>query len=214
VERIFDALCIYFNIGDGCGLADVIWLFHSDDFDLWRDFHCHSGLDVSPNGHIEIVKANMQVLKAVLSPDLEVSPTLVKIPLNTDIDIAETMFANSITLTPGTVSVDMKPDHILVHALLEEMSAPEDFAEMEKRLGRLIGGPTLYDRLLAVNSFGTKTILFLCVFCFVIDRPDGVDIALLYALMNFIATIAILKFFNYKNLGVSLLQQQMEEDAS
>jgi len=68
--------------------------------------------------------------------------------------------------------------------------------------------------LLAVNSFGTKTILFLCVFCFVIDRPDGVDIALLYALMNFIATIAILKFFNYKNLGVSLLQQQMEEDAS
>ena len=85
---------------------------------------------------------------------------------------------------------------------------------MVMMLGRLIGGPTLYDRLLAVNSFGTKTILFLCVFCFVIDRPDGVDIALLYALMNFIATIAILKFFNYKNLGVSLLQQQMEEDAS
>ena len=52
---------------------------------------------------IEIVKANVQVVKAVLSPDIEVSPTLVKIPLNTDIDIAETMFANSITLTPGTV---------------------------------------------------------------------------------------------------------------
>lgn len=88
---------------------------------------------------VEIVKANMQVVKAVLSPDLEVSPTLVKIPLNTDIDIAETMFANSITLTPGTVSVDMKPDHILVHALLEEMSAPEDFAEMEKRSAWAVG---------------------------------------------------------------------------
>lgn len=85
---------------------------------------------------------------------------------------------------------------------------------MAMMLGRLIGGPTLYDRLLAVNSFGTKTILFLCVFCFVIDRPDGVDIALLYALMNFIATIAVLKFFNYQNLGVSLLEEQMEEDAS
>ncbi len=84
---------------------------------------------------------------------------------------------------------------------------------MVMMLGRLMGGPTLYDRLLAVNSFGTKTILFLCVFCFVIDRPDGVDIALLYALMNFIATIAVLKFFNYKNLGVSLLQEQMEEDS-
>jgi len=85
---------------------------------------------------------------------------------------------------------------------------------MVMMLGRLIGGPTLYDRLLAVNSFGTKTILFLCVFCFVINRPDGVDIALLYALMNFIATIAVLKFFNYRNLGVSLLKEQMEEDAS
>lgn len=72
-------------------------------------------------------------------------------------------------------------------------------------LARLIGGPTLYDRLLAVNSFGTKTVLFLCVFCFIIDRPDGVDIALLYALMNFIATIAVLKFFNYRALDVTLM---------
>jgi len=87
----------------------------------------------------EIVKANMQVVKAVLSPDLEVSPTLVKIPLNTDADIAETMFANSITLTPGTVSVDMQPDHILVHALLEDMSAAEDFEEMEKRAAWAVG---------------------------------------------------------------------------
>jgi len=75
---------------------------------------------------------------------------------------------------------------------------------MAMMLGRLLGGPTLYDRLLAVNSFGTKTILFLCVFCFVIGRPDGLDIAILYALMNFIATIAVLKFFNYKALNVSL----------
>lgn len=76
---------------------------------------------------------------------------------------------------------------------------------MALMLVRLIGGPTLYDRLLAVNSFGTKTVLFLCVFCFIIDRPDGVDIALLYALMNFIATIAVLKFFNYRALDVTLM---------
>lgn len=75
---------------------------------------------------------------------------------------------------------------------------------MALMIGRLLLGPTLYDRLLAVNSFGTKTVLFLCVFCFVIDRPDGVDIALLYALMNFIATIAVLKFFRYRALDVSL----------
>jgi len=75
---------------------------------------------------------------------------------------------------------------------------------MALMLGRLFLGPTLYDRLLAVNSFGTKTVLFLCVFCFVIDRPDGVDIAILYALMNFIATIAVLKFFRYQSLDTPL----------
>ena len=82
---------------------------------------------------------------------------------------------------------------------------------MAMMLGRLLSGPTLYDRLLAVNSFGTKTVLFLCVFCFVIDRPDGVDIAILYALMNFIATIAVLKFFNYQALGVPLINEQARQ---
>lgn len=88
---------------------------------------------------VEIIKANMQVVKAVLSPDLEVSPTMVKIPLNSDVDIAETMFANSITLTPGTVSVDMQPDHILVHALLEDMSDPDDFKLMGKKSAWAVG---------------------------------------------------------------------------
>ncbi len=75
---------------------------------------------------------------------------------------------------------------------------------MAMLLGRLLSGPSLYDRILAVNSFGTKTVLFLCVFSLIIGRPDGVDIAILYALMNFIATIAVLKFFRYKALSLSL----------
>ena len=88
---------------------------------------------------------------------------------------------------------------------------------MAMMLGRLLGGPTLYDRILAVNSFGTKTVLFLCIFCFVIGRPDGLDIAILYALMNFIATIAVLKFFRYQALDVSLetahITKPAEDDA-
>ena len=89
----------------------------------------------------EIVKANVQVVRAVLSPSLEVSPTLVKIPSDRATDIGKVMFANSITLTPGTVSVDMQEDHILVHALLSEMSDPEDFVEMQSRAGWSVGEP-------------------------------------------------------------------------
>lgn len=73
---------------------------------------------------------------------------------------------------------------------------------------RLFTGPSLYDRLLAVNSLGTKTIIFLCLFCFIIGRPDGLDIAILYGLMNFIATIAVLKFFRYRSLTLPLQETQ------
>jgi multicomponent Na+:H+ antiporter subunit E len=87
----------------------------------------------------EVIKANLAVVRQILSPDLEVTPTLTKIPTAGKSDIARTMFANSITLTPGTVSVSMEDDHILVHALLEEMSDPDDFADMGDRSAWAVG---------------------------------------------------------------------------
>ena len=66
---------------------------------------------------------------------------------------------------------------------------------------RLFIGPTLYDRVLAVNVFGTKTVLLIGVIGFLAGRPDWLDISLLYALINFIGTLAILKFFRYRRLG-------------
>ena len=66
---------------------------------------------------------------------------------------------------------------------------------------RLFLGPTLYDRVLALNAFGTLAVLMISVLGFLFGRPDFLDIALLYALLNFIGTIAILKFFRYKQIG-------------
>ncbi len=74
-------------------------------------------------------------------------------------------------------------------------------------LVRLYAGPTLYDRVLAANSFGTKTVLMIAVMGFLTGRPDFLDIALLYALLNFIGTIAVLKFFRYRTLGDSIEQK-------
>ncbi|HPE48992.1 MAG TPA: monovalent cation/H+ antiporter complex subunit F [Hyphomonas sp.] len=68
-------------------------------------------------------------------------------------------------------------------------------------------GPTLYDRVLAVNSFGTKTVLALGLLGFVMKRPEFLDIALTYALINFISTIAILKFFRYRSFQVPLVRR-------
>jgi multicomponent Na+:H+ antiporter subunit F len=64
-----------------------------------------------------------------------------------------------------------------------------------------IVGQSVYDKILAVNIFGTITVLFITLFGFLTKRPDFLDIALVYALINFIATIAILKFFEYGDMG-------------
>jgi multicomponent Na+:H+ antiporter subunit F len=68
-------------------------------------------------------------------------------------------------------------------------------------LVRAILGPTIYDRILAVNLFGTKALLLIAIIGFLTERPEFLDIALVYALINFIATIAIMKFFRFSHLG-------------
>lgn len=69
---------------------------------------------------------------------------------------------------------------------------------------RALLGPTVYDRVLAVNMFGTKTVLIIAVLGFLTGRPDFLDLALLYGLINFIGTLAVLKFFEYGDLGQRL----------
>ena len=65
---------------------------------------------------------------------------------------------------------------------------------MAMALGRALLGPSIYDRLLAANMFGTKTVLLLSVVAFLYGRPDFLDLALVYALINFIGVIAVLEF--------------------
>jgi len=68
-------------------------------------------------------------------------------------------------------------------------------------MARALLGPTVYDRIMAVNAFGTKTVLIIAVLGFMSGRPDFMDIALVYALINFIGTIAVLKFIRYGDMG-------------
>lgn len=76
-------------------------------------------------------------------------------------------------------------------------------------LVRALAGPTIYDRILAVNTFGTLTVLAIAVLGYLMGRPDFLDIAIVYALINFVGTIAVLKFMRYGDLGAATT----EEDA-
>lgn len=68
-------------------------------------------------------------------------------------------------------------------------------ATMVLALFRALKGPTVFDRVLAVNSFTTKTTLLIVVVQFLTGRPEFLDLALLYALLNLVGTVTFLKFF-------------------
>ena len=68
-------------------------------------------------------------------------------------------------------------------------------------LVRGIKGPTVFDRILAVNMFGTKTVLLIAVGGYFMGRAEFIDLALVYALVNFIGTLAVCKFCRFGGLG-------------
>lgn len=72
---------------------------------------------------------------------------------------------------------------------------------MALALVRALLGPSVYDRVLAVNMFGTKTALLLSVVAFLYGRPDFLDLALAYALINFVGVLAVLEFFQKRSMN-------------
>ena len=68
-------------------------------------------------------------------------------------------------------------------------------------LSRAILGPSVFDRLLAANSVGTIAVLLLSTIGFLTGRPEFLDLAIVYGLLNIVGTIAVLKFFQYGDLG-------------
>lgn len=68
---------------------------------------------------------------------------------------------------------------------------------------RALLGPTVYDRILAVNMFGTKTVLLIALTGYLLGRVEFLDLAIVYTLLNFIGVVAVLKFTSYGNFAQS-----------
>ncbi len=77
------------------------------------------------------------------------------------------------------------------------------FATMALALTRALKGPSVYDRIVAVNMFGTKTVLIIALITAISGNDDLIDVALVYALINFIAVVAVLKLSRMGNLAAS-----------
>lgn len=86
----------------------------------------------------QIVIASLDVTLRSWSPRSSIQPRLVKVPHDIDHPLAQTLLANSITLTPGTVTVDVEQDHLLVHALTEAAQRGVLDGSMARRISRMI----------------------------------------------------------------------------
>ncbi len=87
----------------------------------------------------EVVKANVDVARRILSPRMPISPCLFEVKASQSDDLGRVIYANSITLTPGTISVHVEGDVILVHALTKEAADGVEEAEMDRRVTGLAG---------------------------------------------------------------------------
>ncbi len=81
-----------------------------------------------------IIKANIDVAKRILSPRLPIAPRIVRVTGTQKTDLCRVIFANSITLTPGTVSLDLDGEEIVVHALTKEAADDVQSGDMDRRV--------------------------------------------------------------------------------
>lgn len=82
----------------------------------------------------EIVKANIDVLKRILHPSLPISPTVTTVRATQKTELGHVIYGNSITLTPGTVTLDMKGDDLVVHALSTDGAEALETGDMDRRV--------------------------------------------------------------------------------
>ncbi|MFK8012084.1 MAG: monovalent cation/H+ antiporter complex subunit F [Marinicellaceae bacterium] len=86
------------------------------------------------------------------------------------------------------------------------------FVVMVLAIIRAVAGPSLFDRILAVNVFGTKTVLIIALLGFAMGRPEFLDIAMVYALINFISVVGVLRFYDSIGFRESIETQSQKED--
>jgi multicomponent Na+:H+ antiporter subunit E len=87
----------------------------------------------------EILKANVDVARIILHPKLPIRPHLFRVEASQRSEVGQVIYANSITLTPGTISLDVRDNGILVHALTDEAADELKKGEMDGRVTRLEG---------------------------------------------------------------------------
>lgn len=137
-------LIIIFGVG-----SIILTLYFFIRMDRFADERPPYTLGLRPIWYIpyilwEIVKANLDVAKIIISPKMEIQPRMFETEASQKTAIAQVIYANSITLTPGTITCDMREENgrmlFRVHALTNATRAGVESGDMDRRCARLEGG--------------------------------------------------------------------------
>lgn len=124
---VSSVLCVWIinrlQILDARGLSNQIGLLSFGRYLFWLT--------------VEIGKADWAVMKIILAPDALVRQRLIHVPAGQKTDFGKMLFANSITITPGTITVETEPDHFIVHALSDDAADKDALAVMENKVSAL-----------------------------------------------------------------------------
>ena len=86
---------------------------------------------------LEIVKSNLHIVRVILTPNMPINPQIVRLPSTQKTDLGQVIYANSVTLTPGTTTIEIGEGHVLIHALTDQTADLAGAAEIDKRVTQI-----------------------------------------------------------------------------
>jgi multicomponent Na+:H+ antiporter subunit E len=134
-----ETLIIIFGV---ISIALVLFFFHRMEREAGDSYEYTLGLRpllYFPYIVWEIITANFYVAKIIISPKMKISPKMFRTSASQKTEIGQAVYANSITLTPGTITLDVRDGQFLVHALTEETAEGVLSGDMDRRVTRLEG---------------------------------------------------------------------------
>lgn len=136
----FDALLLSLGAASVAGVLAIAYRMQVVDAEALPVRLAVGGIFYLPWLFWQIAKSNVDVAARILRPRMPIDPRVVRVKAGQANDVYRVIYANSITLTPGTVSIDIEGDEITVHALTAEAARNLESGEMGRRVLRLEGG--------------------------------------------------------------------------
>ena len=147
-------------LGLGVGsVVAVVWMAHRMDVIDHEGHPIHLTMRAFlywPWLLMEIIKANFDIARVIVSRKMPINPTVIKVKATQETELGQVVYANSITLTPGTVTIDIDRDIMIVHALTRDAAEGLKSGEMDRRVTNMEDHPARLDRPAAIGTRGTK----------------------------------------------------------